>query len=203
MQLFHSATTPFGRKVMVLILESGLTDRVQVNMVMGNPVNPGTLPVDHNPLGKIPALMLDDGRTIYDSRVICRYLDDLAGTGLYPKAPLLWDTLTLEATADGLMDAAALMVYEIRVRPPEKQFDDWITAQWNKVARALDALERDWIAHLNGPLDMGQIAVGAALGYLDVRHAGRDWRPGHVKLADWAARFGQRASMQATVPVAN
>ncbi len=200
MRLYHSPTTPFGRKVMTLILLAGLEDRITVCAVAGSPLDPGTMPIDRNPLGKIPALELADGTTIYDSRVICRYLDDLAGTSMYPAAPKLWQTLTLEATADGILEAALLMVYETRVRPEDKRFPDWVEGQWSKVARALDAIEATWIDHLNGPLDMAQVAVGCALGYLDFRMAARNWREGRPKLAAWEAGFAQRPAMQATKP---
>lgn len=200
MRLYHSATTPFGRKVMVLILEAGLADEVTVDEVAGNPLDPGTLPVGLNPLGKIPALVRNDGRVIYDSRVICRYLDDLAGASLYPDAPYLWDILTLEATADGILDAALSMVYEQRMRPEDKRFADWVEGQWAKIARALDSIETDWMPALDGPLDMAQVAVGCALAYLDFRLAARDWRQGRPRLAAWEARFALRPSMQATRP---
>ena len=200
MQLYHSPTTPFGRKVMVLVLELGLADRVEVIDVMGTPLTPGSLPVDHNPLGKIPALVCDDGRVLYDSRVICRYLNDLAGGALYPPAPKLWETLTLEATADGMLDAGILVLYEGRLRPADKQFPDWIEAQWLKIARGLDVIESDWTVHLNGPLDMAQIAVGCLLGWLDFRLEARNWRAGHPKLAAWQAEFAKRPVMLATIP---
>lgn len=200
MRLYHSPTTPFGRKVMVLLKETGQEGDVTIVPAAGTPVAPGNLPLAHNPLGKIPALELVDGTAIYDSRVICRFLDTRAGGRLYPQPPLLWRTLTLEATADGLLDAAILMVYEERIRPEDKRFPDWVEAQWAKVARALDALEADWIGHLGGPLDMGQIAAGCALSYLDFRHGGRDWRAARPKLAAWEADFARRDSMKATVP---
>ena len=159
------------------------------------------MPVARNPLGKIPTLERDDGPALYDSRVICRYLDDLAGGRLYPEKPRLWETLTLEATGDGIMEAAVLMVYEERTRPEEQRFAPWVEGQWAKIARALDALEARWLAHLAGPLDAGQIAVGCALGYVDFRHAARDWRAGRPGLAAWEARFAARPAMQATRPV--
>ena len=200
MRLFHSPTTPFGRKVMVLILETGLRDTVAVEGATGTPLTPGTMPVALNPLGKIPALELADGRVIYDSRVICRYLDDLTGGTLYPAKPVLWDTLTLEATADGIMDAGILMAYETRLRPEDRRFPDWIEGQWAKVDRALEAIEANWMSHLSGPFDMAQVAVGCALAYLDMRHDARNWRHGRPKLAEWEAGFAARPSMQATKP---
>jgi glutathione S-transferase len=200
MRLYHSPTSPFVRKVMVLLHEADALDRVALVQAMGTPLDPGTLPVDRNPLGKVPALEREDGPALYDSRVICRFLDDLFGAGLYPAAPRLWDTLVLEATADGMTDAAVLMRYETHVRPEAARSNDWLAAQWAKVDRSLTALEERWASHLSGQLDMGQIAVGCALGYLDFRHTGRAWRARRPGLAAWFDRFGARPSMQATLP---
>jgi glutathione S-transferase len=202
MKLYHAPASPFVRKVMILLHEAGAADRVTVVPVSGTPIAPGTLPVDRNPLGKIPALERPDGPTLYDSRVICRYLDDLLGAGLYPAAPHLWDTLVLEATADGIADAAVSMRYEVSVRAPEQRSPDWIEAQWAKVDRALTAIEDRWMSHLSGPLDMGQIALGCALGYVDFRHADREWQRHHPVLATWWAGFADRAALRATEPKA-
>lgn len=200
MRLFYSPTSPYVRKCMVLLHETGLLDRVSLIAATGTPVDTATMPLAQNPLGKIPALERDDGPALYDSRVICRYLDDVAGKGLYPQGARLWDTLTLEATGDGITDAAILMVYEIRIRPEEKRHDPWVEGQWAKVERALDALESRWVSQLSGPLDMGQISVGCALGYLDFRHGARMWRQGRPGVARWFDAFGQRPSMMATRP---
>jgi glutathione S-transferase len=200
MRLFHSPTSPYVRKVMVLLHETGMLDRVALIAATGTPVDTGSMPLAQNPLGKIPALERDDGPALYDSRVICRYLDAQAGNRMYPAAPRLWDTLTLEATGDGITDAAILMVYESRVRPEEKRFDPWVEGQWAKIDRALDALESRWISHLTGTPDIGHVSIGCALGYLDFRHAGRDWRAGRPDLAEWEAGFAARPSMQATLP---
>jgi glutathione S-transferase len=136
------------------------------------------------------------------SHQLRRFLDDRAGGRLYPPAPRLWETLTLEATGDGILDAAILMVYEWRVRPEDKRHEPWVEGQWAKVARALDTIEARWMSHLNGPLDIGQIAVGCALGYLDFRHDARGWRNGRPALAAWEKAFAARPSMAATVPPA-
>lgn len=200
MRLYHSPTTPYGRKVMVLLLETGQAGALEVVPAGGTPLDPGSQPLDTNPLGKIPALELDDGTALYDSRVICRYFGDRAGGTLYPPAPRLWRTLTLEATADGILEAALLMVYETRLRPEDIRFAPWIEGQWTKIARALDALETGWIAHLQGPLDIGQIATACALSYLDFRHGARRWRDGHPRLAAWHESFAARDSMKATEP---
>ena len=202
MKLYHSATSPYVRKVMILLKETGQEGDVELVAATGTPVDPASMPVAHNPLGKIPALERPEGPALYDSRVICRYLDDRAGGRLYPAAPRLWDTLTLEATADGILDAAILMVYETRVRPEAGYFEPWVEGQWTKITRSLDAIEGRWMSHLAGPLDMGQVAVGCALGYLDFRHGARDWRGARPALAKWYEDFAERPSMAATVPPA-
>lgn len=200
MRLYHASASPFVRKVMVLLHETGQIDDVEIvpTMVTVTADNPDYFA--KNPLGKIPALERGDGPTLYDSRVISAYLDDRAGAGLLPTGAALWDTLTLQATGDGIMDSAVSMVYEGRVRPEDKQWSGWLDAHWAKVDRAVAALNERWMSHLNGPLDLGQISVACALGYLDFRHADRDWRKGREALADWYAAFSQRPSMQATVP---
>ncbi|MEL7105778.1 MAG: glutathione S-transferase [Pseudomonadota bacterium] len=202
MQLFHNPASPFCRKVDVLLHEAGQFEAVEPVSAGGHPTAPdeeANMPVSHNPLGKIPTLLRPDGPAIYDSNVICRYLDDRFAAGLYPPNRL-WETLTLEATADGIMDAAVLMVYEARSRPEAARSPEWVEAQWLKITRALDAIEGRWMSHLHGRLDMGQIAVGCALGYLDFRHPDRDWRTPHVALAAWFEKFSARASMTATRP---
>ncbi|WP_102109019.1 glutathione S-transferase [Oceaniglobus roseus] len=199
MQLFHSPASPFVRKVMVTLHETGQLDEVELVAVQTTPVKSAPEILAHTPPGKIPALTRPDGPALYDSRVICRYLDARKGGKLYPEVRI-WDTLTLEATADAIMEAAVLMVYEKRVRPEDRQFDDWIEAQWGKASRALSALETRWMSHLSGRLDMGQIAVACALGYLDLRHEVRGWRSGNPGLAAWYERFAERPSMQATRP---
>ena len=200
MTLHHSPTSPFVRKVMVLLHETGQLDQVTLSASMGTPIEPGTMPVAHNPLGKIPALERPQASTLFDSRVICRYLASRTDNGFYPEGDALWDTLALEALADGILEAAILMRYEVFVRPADKQFGPWIEGQWNKVARSLDALESRWMAHLHGPLTMGQVATGCALGYLDFRLGDRGWRTGRPALAAWFESFSQRPSMQATKP---
>lgn len=199
MELYHAPASPFVRKVMVTLHETDQLDAVKVVPTIVTPVTPDATAASHNPLGKIPALTRPDGPAIYDSRVICRYLSERVDAGLYPQARI-WETLTLEATADGIMDAAVLMVYEGRVRPEDKQFDGWVDAQWTKVSRSLDAVNNRWMSHLSGKMDMGHIAMGCALAYLDFRHGPRDWRAGRDALAAWFQTFATRPSMQQTQP---
>lgn len=198
--LHYSPASPYARKVMIVLHETGQIDQVTISTASGSPVDPGTMPLGANPLGKIPALERPEGCTLYDSRVICRWLADRAGGALYPAAPRLYESLTLEATGDGIMDAALLARYETAVRPEPLRWDAWTEGQWAKITRSLDALEARWMGHLAGPLCIGQIAVVAALGYLDYRFAHRPWRPGRPALADWAARMAERPSVKATVP---
>ncbi|MEL7114546.1 MAG: glutathione S-transferase [Pseudomonadota bacterium] len=200
MQLYYSPASPYVRKVCVVLHEVGQFDAVELLHPLPNPADTSHVEAA-NPLGKLPTLVRPDGPALYDSRVICRYLDTTFNGGLYPDGQL-WDVLTLEATADGILDAALLMVYEGRFRPEDMVYAPWVDRQWGKVARALDVLETRWMSHLAGPLHMGQIAVGCALGYLDLRHGDRDWRAGRPALAAWSASFGERASMAATVPAA-
>ena len=187
------------RKVHVVLHETGQSQDIEV-------IEAGTTPIntpDHvraaNPTGKIPALIRPDGPALHDSRVITRFLDARAKSGLYPEARI-WEVLTLESMADAIMDAAVLITYEGRVRPEEQQSDVWKEAQWGKIRAALDVINARWMSHLAGPLDASHIAVGCALGYLDFRHDARGWRTGVDALAKWNEAFQQRDSMQATAP---
>lgn len=200
-EVYSSPATPFGRKVLVAAAEMGLSDQIKVTMASGTAVDPGTMPVAQNPLGKIPVLIRPEGDALFDSRVICRYLDQVSGAGLYPDGDALWEVLVLEALADGMTDAALLVVYEARIRPEALHYPPWVEGQWAKVARALDAVEADWLPRLREKPDMGQIALACGLGYLDFRLAVRDWRRGRPGLAAWFADFSQRRSMLATAPV--
>lgn len=200
MRLAYSPTSPYVRKVMVLLHETGQLDDIALEPKSGTPLDPAPGLAAQNPLGKVPALERPDGPALYDSRVICQYLDDRARAGLYPEGTRRWDTLVLEATGDGILDAALLMIYETRLRPEGQRMQAYVDAQWKKITQACSALNTRWMAHLAGPLDAGQIAVGCALGYLDFRHGALGWRTGNDALAEWYETFSARGSMQATVP---
>lgn len=197
MKLHYAPTSPFVRKIMVQLHETGHLDQVELLSVHTTPVAPSAEVRASNPLAKIPALERGDGPALYDSRVICAYLDERFDTGLYAAG---WDTKVLEATGDGIMDAAILMTYERRLRPEAQQSEDWFQAQKGKTLGACAALNARWMSHLQGPLDMGQIAVACALAYLDFRHGDLGWRHGNEALADWFQAFESRDSMQATRP---
>jgi len=198
MKLIHSPASPFVRKVMVTLHETGLTDRVTLVPVATMALNTAPEAKAANPLGKIPALIRDDGRALHDSAVICRYIDSLAGAKLHPSDD--FDAMMLESMANAVMEAGVLMVYEARLRPAEAQFGPWVEAQWGKICGALDDIDAHWMGHLTGDVTGAQIALASALGYLDFRHDAREWRKGRVNLAAWFATFSQRPSMVATHP---
>lgn len=199
MKLVSSPASPFVRKVRAVLVETGQSGAVEEVFVATSPLASSQDVLDANPLGKIPALIRDDGPALYDSRVITRYLDARAGGRLYPEARI-WEVLTLEATADGIMDAAVLVVYESRLRADAERSPGWVEAQWTKAIRAVAHVNDRWMAHLAGPVDAGQIALGCALGYLDFRHASRNWRDGNGALAEWHGQFDSRPCMAETRP---
>ena len=199
MKLYHAPASPFVRKVMMVLELTGQTGAVEIVDGAGTPVAPNEGVCGANPLGKIPALVLDDGKVIYDSRVICRYLDAKGQGGLYPTGEREFDVLTMEALADGIMDAAILGVYEARVRPEELRFQPWVQAQLSKVQRALGELEAT-SASFTETLTMAEVAVACALGYLDFRYPDLGWREGRPRLAEWFETFSARPDFQATAP---
>jgi len=199
MKLIMSPPSPFARKVRVLLRETGLIERIEEVEVSTTPMNSAAEILAANPLGKIPALIREDGPAIYDSRIITRYLDDMADTNLYPTRSL-YEVLTLEATADGIMDVAVAMVYDARFRTEAQQSPEWSDAQWGKVSRGVSAINSRWMSHLNGPLNMAQIATSCGLAYLDLRHDARNWRNGNEALAAWQEAFEARPAMQDTKP---
>jgi glutathione S-transferase len=199
MQLIFSAASPFARKVYVLMHEAGLTEKIALKTVQTTAFNSAADLKAANPLAKLPTLITEDGGALFDSRVICRYLDDFAGSHFYPKETL-WDVVTLEALADGIAESAVSMVYELRLRAAHEQSPGWIEAQWTKVEQALDALNAGDFSALDGPVNMGQLALACSLGYLDFRHEARAWRDGRDRLSAWYHRFSQRKSMLDTQP---
>ncbi|MCV6595733.1 MAG: glutathione S-transferase [Mangrovicoccus sp.] len=201
--LYHSPTSPYVRKVMIVLHETGQLGDVTLTHAQGTPLDASAMPLAQNPLGKVPTLARADGPALFDSRVICQYLDDRAKSGLYGSGPRRWEILSLEALGDGMLDAAVGMVYEARLRPEERRSPEIVEGLWAKVDRGLDMLETRWMGHLAGPLDAGQIAIGAALGYLDFRQAPREWRKTRPNLAQWfGTGFARRESFIATAPPA-
>jgi glutathione S-transferase len=202
MKLRFAAASPFVRKVVVVSLETGLSERIERVSTSVSPVKPNEDIARENPLIKVPALTADDGMVLYDSPVICEYLDTLHdGPKLFPPSGQpRWTALKQQALADGLLEAAILMRYE-NLRPEEMRWKDWVESQMRRVRGALAALEIETEAGaLNGPLTIGHVTVGCALGYLDFRFAAEEWRMRHRQLAAWFEDFNKRRSMQLTVP---
>lgn len=197
MKLRYSPASPYVRKVMITAIETG-----QESIIERIPTNPWhsetDLPAD-NPLGKVPALVVDEGLTLFDSPVICEYLCSRVGASLVPgEGRARWRTLRLQALGDGILDAAVLRLLEGR-RPGEMQNPDWIERQKRTIRRGLDALAED-VENWGDEVTLGQITAGAALGYLDFRFADDEWRKGRPALAGWYETFAQRPSMTRTVP---
>lgn len=201
MKLYTSPASPFGRKVVVVLHETGLVDRVERSDVSLSPVAPDASVCAANPLGKIPCLVLDDGTALYDSRVICEYLDGLhGGHRLFPAdGPARFQALRRQALADGILEAAVGVRYETFLRPEALRWPDWIAAQKLKVQRALDRLEEECTG-FGERIDIGTLALACALGYLDFRFAADRWRDGRPKLAGWHEAIARRPSLQATRP---
>ena len=185
MILRSAPASPFGRKVKIAAALLGLDKSIRT--VDADTMNLEDSIRRENPLGKIPTLILDDGTTLYDSRVIVDYLDHLAGAGrLIPTEPgLRFRALTLQALADGVADAALLQVYEQRWRASEHHDPRWVDHQAGKVARALTALDA---TPPSGAIDIGHVALACALGYLDLRFAGA-WRADHPSLVAFLDTF--------------
>ncbi|MGH7487713.1 MAG: glutathione S-transferase N-terminal domain-containing protein, partial [bacterium] len=159
MKLHYSQTSPFARKVMVVAHERGLAGRIELMPANTSPVEPHAGIARDNPLAQIPSLILDDGSTLYDSRVIAEYLDALAGAKLFPApGPHRWTSLRQQALADGLLDAAILIRYERVLRPDEKKWAEWIDGQFGKIMRALDVFESE-VASLEKTLTIGTISA--------------------------------------------
>lgn len=196
MQLIGGTGSPYVRKVRVTLAELGMTDKVQLVPSGGTP---GTLNQEtsgKNPVGKIPALIMEDGEPLFDSRMIMRYLNDLADGPLYPAGD--WAMVRRESTAEGMLDAALLLRFETFARPEELRWQGWIDGQWQKVNQCLAALTKD-AAEL-GRMDAASITAGCALGYLDFRFPDWHWREGHDGLAKWYEEFRKRPSMETTKP---
>lgn len=200
MKLSLSPTSPFVRKVLVAAHEAGLADRIESVDMSSAEATTGLDAV--NPLGKVPAMILDDGSTLMDSPLLCEYLDSLHdGRKLFPAAgPARWTSLRLQAIGDGVMDAAVARVGESR-RPEGERSPGAVVKQTGKIARSLDLLEEE-AASLEGEPTIGPITVACALGYLDFRAPDEGWRNGRPKLAAWYERFAARPSMAATAPPA-
>jgi glutathione S-transferase len=195
MKLAYSPASPYVRKVTACAIKRG----VQIERLKIGTTDPELL--KFNPLSKVPTLITDDGQHLFDSPVICEYLDSVGSAPkLFPAAgPARWKALTQEALADGILDATQPRRREVAL-PQDDGRKDYIKLQQGKVARALDEFEKQ--ADSLGNLDtIGEITIGCALGYLDFRYANEPWRPGHPKLEAWYAKVSKLPPLADTVPV--
>jgi glutathione S-transferase len=198
MKLYFSPPSPFSRKVRVVAHELGLKlEEIEIS-------SRGNMEFRKiNPLGKIPALVLDDGSALFDSPVICEYLNQVGGGKFFPGNSILgnntgrWKALGLQALGDGIMEAALGKVYEERFRTPEQRSESIVANYISVVQSGLDALEGVKFAETP---TIGEITVACALGYVDFRLAELNWRAARPKLAAWYEKFSQYPSMQATKP---
>ncbi len=200
MKLRHAAASPFVRKVMVVAHEQEPVGRIELAPTSVSPIQANVSLSAENPLMKVPSLVTDDGQVLFDSPVICEYLDGLAsGRRLFPASgPARWTALRQQALGDGILDALILCRYET-VRPEDKRWSGWTEGQMQKAHQGLAAVEAEDLA---GPRTIGQVTFGCMLGYLDFRFPDDGWRTRHPKLAAWYAAVEQLPSMQATRPPA-
>jgi glutathione S-transferase len=202
MKLMYLPTSPFARKVRVAAIELGLSDSIDPVVQMVAPTKENDeYARTVNPLRKVPALVLDDGRTIYDSTVICENMDAMAGGGkiIPASGPDRWETLTLHALAQGMTEAAVTVRYETAYRPDEYRWPDYVDDQWGRIEAGLDWIEAN-PKGLEGPINIAHIALGCLVGYLDFRWPERPWRDGRSRLGNWSAWIGRRDSFKQTMP---
>ncbi len=199
MKLRYSPTSPYTRKVVVTAIEAGL--EAEIERIQTNPWDPESDISQDNPLGKVPALILEDGRSLFDSPVICEYLDSLhQGAPLIPRhGDERWDILCLEALADGVMDAAVLVFLENNRRETALRSQWWLDVQMETIRRTIEEFEGR-TGDFSTNIDLAQISIGCALGYLDFRIADNEWRRQAPRLERWYHQFSARDSMQKTVP---
>ncbi|WP_025769711.1 glutathione S-transferase [Thioalkalivibrio sp. HK1] len=201
MRLFYSPSSPYARKVRILAHEAALLDRIELVSTAPSPTAVAMDLNAANPLGKIPCLITDEGESLFDSRVICEYIDSM-----HDQAPFFpasgasrWQALTMQSLADGILDAAVITRYETFLRPSDLRWNDWVEAQLGKIRRALDRIESAQERPNRNP-DIGSITLAAACGYLDFRYADENWRDLRPNLAHWYEEFAGRPSMQETAP---
>lgn len=201
MKLHWSPRSPYVRKVMIFAHEIGVANEIDCVRTVVSMFKPAEELFVDNPLNKLPTLVLDDGTALFDSRVICEYLDTRhSGPKLFPaNNDQRFLALRNQALGDGLLDVSMMRLTE-RLKPEERRSEAIIASNERKSAAAVDRLEADMELLADRPLDIGHIAIGTALGYLDFRFGDDNWRDGRPKLAAWHDEFNQRASVVA-VPV--
>jgi glutathione S-transferase len=198
MKLSYSGASPYVRKAMACAIIRGIDGQLSdLGLKTADPALAA-----HNPLAKIPTLVTPDGMALYDSPVICEYLDSIGSAPkLFPAAgPARWKALQLQALGDGILDASQPRRREIPL-PQDDGRKEYIATQRSKVERAVDMLEAE-ADQLGLLTTIGEITVACALGYLDFRYANEPWRPGHPKLEAWYAKVAAMPALAKTMPVA-
>jgi glutathione S-transferase len=199
MKLRHAAASPFVRKVMVAAHELALVGHIELEPTNVSPTRANDTLAHENPLMKVPSFVTDDGQVLYDSPVICEYLDSLAGGGmLFPAGTERWTALRRQALGDGILDALILCRYE-SLRPEDKRWVGWVDGQMTKARQGLAAAANE---DISGFSTIGHIAIACMLGYLDFRFPDDGWRQRHPGLAAWFAAAAERPSMRLTRPPA-
>jgi glutathione S-transferase len=199
MKLYWSSRSPYVRKVMICVYERGLADNIERVPAVVSLAKPDATVMRDNPLGRIPTLVLDDGRVFHDSALICEYLDSLhAGPKLFPSEnEARWTALRRHALGNGLLDALLLWRSEIG-KPAARQTPEWLTTFALKTRNALGVMEADADALARTTFDIGHVGIGAALAYLDFRFGDFGWRTGHPRTAAWMQQFSERESVMKT-----
>lgn len=204
MQLRYSPTSPFVRKVRITAIEAGLQDKIE--HVTTDPWSPETDLRQTNPLSKVPCLITDDGTALYDSPVICEYLDSLnSGPKMFPEDPSIrFKTLALAAAGDGMTDAGILHLVESVRRPKELKWEWWDERQQETMRTAMSVLNdaAPTMATTDGPITIAEITAGSGLGWVDLRFKDIDWRADNPALADWFKKISERPSFKETEPPA-
>ena len=199
MKLYGSETSPYVRKVRVQAIEGGYWEKIAFIEISSPPTAPNLKNV--NPLKKVPVLELDDSTVLFDSRVICEFLDtELGGGQAFPSEGLArWRALRMQSLGDGLLDAALLVRYETFLRPKKFSWQDWQNGQMMKIDAALKDFE-DNSSELDDSMNIGTITVACMLGYLDFRYPDKVWRNSCPNLANWHNTIMARPSLRETVP---
>ena len=202
MKVYYTSSSPFVRKVLVTGYELGFGERIEKLANSVNPINRDANIVALNPTGQVPTFIADDGEVLYDSRVICEYLDAQDGRHrIFPVAgPARWRALREQSMGDGLLDAALLARYESFFRPAEFRWQAWEDGQMAKIESSLQAIDK-LAASFGDRFDIGPLTVACALGYLDFRFPTLGWRERHQSVAAWCKEVSARPSLQATVNV--
>ncbi len=201
MRLYYTPTSPYVRKVLIVAHECGLSNRIETILIRPVPMQAEPTVSLSNPLSKVPVLLLPDETSLYDSPVICEYLDSLHDRPkiIPPVGPARWSALRTAALADGVADACFLLFYEQRRRPPALQWAEWIAGHTEKAIQGLDALDAQ-AETFSEQVDIGQICAASVIGWMEFRNLIGDIRSDRPSLFRWYDAFKERPSMKATAP---